>query len=88
MEAFPQTWENPKHIPEDTGAIGDNDPIDVIEIGSKQLHTGSVTPVKPLGILALIDDGETDWKVIAIAIEDPLASTLTDIHDVEKHLPP
>jgi hypothetical protein len=24
---------------------------------------GSVTPVKPLGVLAMIDDGELDWKV-------------------------
>jgi inorganic pyrophosphatase len=38
-----------------------------------------VTPVKPLGILALLDDGETDWKVIVINIEDPLASKLKDI---------
>lgn len=32
--------------------------------------------VKVLGILALIDEGETDWKVIAINIEDPDASSL------------
>jgi len=85
--AFPQTWEDPDHIPEDTGCVGDNDPIDVIEIGMKQLGTGSVTPVKPLGIIALLDDGETDWKVIVINIDDPLASKLKDIHDVEKHVP-
>ena len=24
---------------------------------------GSVTPVKALGVLAMIDDGELDWKV-------------------------
>lgn len=38
--------------------------------------TGQVIHVKVLGILALIDEGETDWKVIAINIEDPDASSL------------
>ncbi len=34
--AFPRTWEDPHHISEDTGKKGDNDPLDVIEIGVKQ----------------------------------------------------
>ncbi len=37
---------------------------------------GQVIQVKVLGILALIDEGETDWKVIAINIEDPDESSL------------
>jgi inorganic pyrophosphatase len=31
--AFPQTWEDPSHISQDTGKKGDNDPLDVVEIG-------------------------------------------------------
>lgn len=85
--AFPQTWEDPKHKSQDTGYIGDNDPIDAMEIGYKILRTGSVTKVKILGCLAMIDDGETDWKVICIAIDDPLAPQLNDITDVERLLP-
>merc|ERR1712196_699994 len=67
--------------------MGDDDPIDVVEIGSSALEAGSVTPVKPLGVLAMIDDGELDWKVIAVATSDPLASKLNDIDDVEKECP-
>ncbi len=50
--------------------------------------------------MALLDEGETDWKVIVIDINDPLASKLNgnynfywllftslDIEDVEKYLP-
>jgi inorganic pyrophosphatase len=37
--------------------------------------------------MALLDEGETDWKVIVIDVKDPLASKLNDIDDVEKHLP-
>ena len=35
----------------------------------------------------MIDDGETDWKVICINADDPLASQLHDIGDVESVLP-
>lgn len=31
--------------------------------------------MKVLGTLALIDEGETDWKVIAINVEDPEAAS-------------
>jgi len=85
--AFPQTWEDPAHTTPDTGYVGDNDPIDAIEIGYKMLRTGSVTKVKILGCLAMIDDGETDWKVVCIAADDVLASQLNDINDVERLLP-
>lgn len=32
--------------------------------------------MKVLGILAMIDEGEMDWKVIAINAEDPEAKKL------------
>lgn len=32
---------------------------------------GEVIKVKVLGTLALIDEGETDWKVIVINTDDP-----------------
>lgn len=38
--------------------------------------TGQVIQVKVLGILAMIDGGEMDWKVIAINAEDPDAKNL------------
>ena len=44
---------------------GDNDPLDVVEIGTTQLTPGAVVKVKVLGVFAMIDDGETDWKVRA-----------------------
>ena len=42
---------------------GDNDPTDVVEIGSRQLKRGGVYSFKPLGVFALIDQDEFDWKV-------------------------
>ncbi|UZJ55339.1 hypothetical protein CBS101457_004659 [Exobasidium rhododendri] len=85
--AFPQTWEDPSATHPDTKAKGDNDPLDVCEIGEQVGYTGQVKQVKVLGVMALLDEGETDWKVIVVDINDPLASKLNDIEDVERHLP-
>lgn len=85
--AFPQTWENPKHTDPSTHSKGDNDPIDVIEIGSRVARRGQVLQVKILGIVALIDEGETDWKVITIDVNDPKANQVNDITDVEQIFP-
>jgi inorganic pyrophosphatase len=59
-----------------TGELGDGDPIDVVEIGAQAHATGAVRAVKVLGALAMIDQGETDWKVIAIDTADPLAASI------------
>ncbi|XP_012879196.1 PREDICTED: inorganic pyrophosphatase 2, mitochondrial [Dipodomys ordii] len=85
--ALPQTWEDPNQKDKNTDCCGDNDPIDVCEIGSKVLSRGEVVQVKILGILALIDEGETDWKLIAINVNDPEAEKFHDIDDVEKFKP-
>ena len=57
-------------------------PQDVVEIGSATIGMGDVVGVKPLGALSMIDDGELDWKVIAVATDDPLAKEYNDIDDV------
>ncbi|XP_041640484.1 inorganic pyrophosphatase 2, mitochondrial isoform X2 [Cheilinus undulatus] len=85
--ALPQTWEDPNHTDEDTKCCGDNDPIDVCEIGSLVCSPGQVIQVKVLGVLAMIDEGEMDWKVIAINSEDPDAKSLNNIDDVRRSRP-
>ncbi|KAL1958894.1 hypothetical protein VTO42DRAFT_3447 [Malbranchea cinnamomea] len=85
--AFPRTWEDPNVIHPETKAKGDNDPLDVCEIGEMVGYTGQVKQVKVLGVMALLDEEETDWKVIVIDVNDPLAPKLNDIEDVERHLP-
>ncbi|KAF7729258.1 Inorganic pyrophosphatase [Apophysomyces ossiformis] len=85
--ALPQTWEDPTVVNAEVNARGDNDPIDVCEIGSQVGYTGQIKQVKALGVLALLDEGEMDWKVIAIDITDPLADKVNDIDDVNKYFP-
>ena len=84
---FPQTWEDPEHVDADTGCHGDNDPLDVVEVGARQMKTGECSPVRVLGLLGMIDDGETDWKIFAVRLDDPLAEKLHNLADLERELP-
>lgn len=63
---------------------GDNDPVDVVEIGPVAHKRGGVYKIKAVGVLAMIDDGELDWKVIAVAADDPKAAEINDVADLEK----
>lgn len=86
---LPQTWEDPnvKGDADVGGAFGDDDPVDVVEIGKASLAMGSFTAVKILGCLSMIDDGELDWKMIAISAEDEFADKINDVDDIEEYYP-
>jgi len=85
--AFPQTWENPFQEDEWTGLKGDRDPIDVCEVGRKALDTGTVIPVKVLGILALLQGGETDWKVIVMNEAEATEEGIETLEDLKIEYP-
>lgn len=61
--------------------------VDVVEIGDARGKIGQILKVKPLAALAMIDEGELDWKIVAISLDDPRASLVNDVDDVEKHFP-
>ncbi|XP_052733356.1 soluble inorganic pyrophosphatase 6, chloroplastic-like isoform X2 [Vigna angularis] len=74
---LPQTWENPSFANSKVeGEVGDNDP---------ERKICEVLKVKPLGALAMIDEGELDSKIVAISLNDTKASLVNDVNDVEKH---
>jgi len=84
--AFPQTWENPLVKESSLGVFGDNDPVDAVEIGGKKHNTGEVIKVKILGVYAMIDDGEADWKIICIDVTDGNAFKMNSVDDIPKEL--
>lgn len=61
--------------------------VDVVEISDRVGEIGEVYAVKPLAVLAMIDDGELDWKIVAIRADDPKAALVNDVEDVEKVFP-
>lgn len=72
---IPGTFSDPK-----TG--GDGDALDILVL-SPSLPTGTVLQVIPIGVMKLLDNGETDYKIIAIPAEENLqtiqAATLLDL---------
>lgn len=84
---FPQTWEDPTQVHMETGALGDGDPLDVCEIGKDACRVGEVIQVKVLGVLGMIDEGEMDWKVIVVNVNDPAAKEVNDVDDLYRVFP-
>lgn len=58
---IPSTYSDPKKG-------GDGDALDVLVL-SESVPTGSILEVVPLAVLKLIDDGEIDFKIIAIPVD-------------------
>jgi inorganic pyrophosphatase len=58
---LPQTWEDPNHLHPDIKCYGDNDPLDVVEIGSEKLAMGSVSPVSAKNIKYETVDNNICW---------------------------
>eukprot|EP00298_Acanthocystis_sp_HF-20_P029199 c8083_g1_i1.p1 GENE.c8083_g1_i1~~c8083_g1_i1.p1 ORF type:complete len:278 (-),score=90.96 c8083_g1_i1:120-953(-) len=91
--AFPQTWESPEKLhPISTNnsegsCVGDNDPIDVFEISGEILQSGTITKVRPLGAFCLIDQGEIDWKIIAVQENHPLFDSIKDADGLMRNHP-
>lgn len=86
---LPQTWEDPSVEGEDEvfRAHGDNDPLDVVEVGDTKLGIGTVTSVKALGALAVVDEGELDWKIIVLRTNHPNATDINNLDDIDQHYP-
>jgi len=85
--AFPQTWEDPSVLDPWLNLPGDKDPLDVVELGSRVYSVGDIATVKVLGVLALLGNGsETDWKILTIDVNDPLAPTWNDNYDIPRNI--
>ncbi|MGP9802975.1 ParB-like protein [Rheinheimera sp. NSM] len=56
---------------------GDGDPLDVLVLGSA-LPQGTVQPVRLIGVLRMLDNGEQDDKLLAV----PLQGVFSALHDV------
>lgn len=81
---IPQTFEDPNLESQHSdvkGLKGDGDPVDVVEISNTPLTRGVVVPIKVLAVLGLIDEGETDWKIIGIRGDHPKAGNMHTIND-------
>lgn len=63
----------------------DGDPLDVVVLTTYPLAPGILVKVRPVGIVNMIDDGESDAKIIAVPVKDPRFDHVQDLQDVNTH---
>lgn len=78
------------HYPGDYGFIprtlwDDDDPLDIVILTGRPVYLMTLTEVRPIGTLRMIDDNEKDDKIVACYKDDPRYSESQDIKDLPKH---
>ena len=63
----------------------DGDPLDVVILTTYPLHPGILAKVRPVGMMDMVDDGESDVKIIAVPVKDPRWNEVKDLSDINKH---
>lgn len=79
------------HYPANYGFIprtygDDNDPLDVLLVCSEDLDPLTLVRAYPIGVIAMVDGGYRDEKIIAIPYNDPNYNMYRSIHELPKHL--
>ena len=63
----------------------DGDALDVIVLTTNPIPPGILVSVRPVGLMKMIDGGESDDKVIAVPTEDIRFDHVQDLADINKH---
>src|SRR5688572_2210355 len=71
-------------IPQTLGE--DHDPLDIVVLTQVTVVPRCLISAKVIGVMQMIDRGEADDKIIAVAEQDPSVSHLTDVKDLPDHL--
>lgn len=79
------------HYPHNYGFIpktlaDDGDALDVLVICSEPIVPLALVECYPIGLLEMIDGGEKDAKILAIAKNDPVYNSFTDISQIPDHI--
>jgi inorganic pyrophosphatase len=78
------------HYPGDYGFIPgtlaeDGDPLDVLTLVDEPSYPGVMIMVRPVGLLAMVDQGERDEKVLAVPDHNPRFDPIQAIGQVFPH---
>ncbi|MEM0155762.1 MAG: inorganic diphosphatase [Thermoplasmataceae archaeon] len=64
----------------------DNDPMDVLLLISQPTFPGTIVASRPIAIMKMLDKGEVDNKILAVAKDDPYYKNVQKLDDLPKHL--
>lgn len=63
----------------------DNDPLDILILTQIQVVPLCLVPAKVIGVMQMIDNGEADDKIIAVADGDPSVNHINEIAEMPEH---
>lgn len=63
----------------------DGDAIDVLLLSTYPIDPGILVKARPVGLMELVDEDESDYKIIAVPVNDLRWNDVKDIEDVNKH---
>lgn len=63
----------------------DGDALDVIVLSTFPLASGILVNARPVAIMEMIDGGDSDYKVIAVPVDDKRWDDVKDLKDINKH---
>jgi len=70
-------------IPQTLGE--DSDPLDILVICSESIQPLCLVEATVIGNMQMIDNGEKDDKIIAVATQDPTVNHFTNVNELPKH---
>jgi len=63
----------------------DNDALDVILLSTYPLFPGCLVKARPVAVMDMVDTGESDYKIIAVPVDDKRWDDVQDLADLNKH---
>lgn len=63
----------------------DKDPLDILILSQIDIVPLCVVPAKVIGVMRMLDNGEADDKIIAVAAGDPSVKHINDISELPSH---
>lgn len=71
-------------IPQSYGE--DKDPLDILILSQIEVVPLCIVPAKIIGVMRMLDNGEADDKIIAVAAGDPSVNHYNDISELPQHM--
>lgn len=63
----------------------DNDPLDILVFSQLEVVPMCIVPSKVIGVMRMLDQGEADDKIIAVAADDKSVSHYSDVSELPQH---
>lgn len=63
----------------------DKDPLDILVLSGQVIQPLCIVEAKVIGVMQMIDNGEADDKIIAVANHDPSINYINNVEELPKH---